>query len=201
MSPEVHQAFDRIFAMNPITGPILEVGSIRGPESLLTLKSLHQASPKIGINLDPPVEEPDYRIIQGNANDMHLFEDGYFSAVMCNSTLEHDRYFWKTLSEISRVTASGGLIVIGVPGYAEMGVSTFAAGKSWLKRILTKVAQFTKSDILQAGSVTLGIHNYPGDYYRFSEQAVREVFLAGLEVIAIHRVMHPPRFIGVAKKP
>jgi SAM-dependent methyltransferase len=201
MSPEIHQAFERVFALHTITGPILEVGSISGPESLLTLKSLRQASPKIGINLDPPVEEQDYRIIQGNANDMHQFEDGYFSAVMCNSTLEHDRYFWKTLSEISRVTASGGLIVIGVPGYAEMGVTTFASGKSWLKKILAKVAQFTKSDILLAGSVTLGIHNYPGDYYRFSEQTVREVFLAGLEIIAIHRVMHPPRFIGVAKKP
>ena len=201
MSPEVYKTFDRIFSMYPIKGPILEVGSVSGPDNLLTLESLREASPKIGINLDSSVDTWDYRIIQGNANDMQMFEDGYFSAVMCNSTLEHDPYFWKTLSEIFRVTTSGGLIVIGVPGYAEMGVSTFASGNSLVKRGLNLLSKYTKSNILLAGTVTLGIHNYPGDYYRFSEQAVREVFLSGLENISIHRVMHPPRFIGIGKKP
>jgi len=201
MSPEVYRTFERIFSMHPVKGPILEVGWVSGPDNLLSLESLREASPKIGINLDSAVETPEYRIIQGNANDMHMFEDGYFSAVMCNSTLEHDPYFWKTISEIFRVTNSGGLIVIGVPGYAEMGVSTFASGDSLVKKALNLLSKYTKSNILLAGTVTLGIHNYPGDYYRFSEQAVREVFLSGLESISIHRVMHPPRFIGIGKKP
>lgn len=201
MSPTVFQVFEQIFEDFPITGPVLEVGAVSGPESLLTLKGLKQAHPKIGINLDEEITIADRTIIQCNGNDMSRFESGYFAAVVCNSTLEHDIYFWKTISEIHRVTAPGGIIVIGVPGYAEMGVNTFSGGNKRIKKVLRMCSKFFKSDILQAGTVTLGIHNYPGDYYRFSEQAVREVFLAGLTQCEVLRVMHPPRFIGLGIKP
>jgi hypothetical protein len=36
--------------------------------------------------------------------------------------LEHDKYFWKTVTEIRRVTRRGGVIVIGVPGYTEFSI-------------------------------------------------------------------------------
>jgi hypothetical protein len=39
------------------------------------------------------------------------------------------------------------------------------------------------------------------DYYRFSEQAVREVFFAGMEQIGTEAIMVPPRIIGHAVKP
>jgi SAM-dependent methyltransferase len=201
MSPEVYNAFESIFSKFPVTGPVLEVGAYGGPESLLSLRSLEKAHPKIGINLDEEITQVDQEIIFGNGNDMHMFETGYFSAVVCNSTLEHDPYFWKTISEIHRVTAPGGIIAIGVPGYAEMGVNTFAGGKRTVKKLLHYLLKITGSSILSAGSVTLGIHNYPGDYYRFSEQAVRKIFLDGLTACEVHRVMHPPRFIGVGFKP
>lgn len=201
MSPEVYQTFESIFATYQIKGPVLEVGAYSGPESLLSLKGFENASFKIGINMDEQISLSDRNIIIGNSNDMHMFETGYFDAVVCNSTLEHDPYFWKTISEIYRVTAPGGIIAIGVPGYAEMGVNTFAGGKSMIKKLLHYLLKFTGSPILSAGSVTLGIHNYPGDYYRFSEQAVKKVFLQGLNDCKVHRVMHPPRFIGVGIKP
>ena len=201
MSPEVYQAFESIFSFYQIKGPVLEVGAYSGPESLLSLKGFENASHKIGINMDEQISLTDRSIVLGNSNDMHMFETGYFAAVVCNSTLEHDPYFWRTISEIYRVTASGGIIAIGVPGYAEMGVNTFAGGKSSIKRLLRYLLKFTGSPILSAGSVTLGIHNFPGDYYRFSEQAVERVFLQGLTHCKVHRVMHPPRFMGVGIKP
>lgn len=201
MSPEVYQTFESIFSSYQINGPVLEVGAYSGPESLLSLKGFENASQKIGINLDEQIHLTDRSIVLGNSNDMHMFETGYFAAVVCNSTLEHDPYFWRTISEIHRVTAPGGIIAIGVPGYAEMGVNTFAGGKRKVKKLLHYLLKITRSSILSAGSVTLGIHNYPGDYYRFSEQAVRKIFLDGLTACEVHRVMHPPRFIGVGIKP
>jgi hypothetical protein len=39
------------------------------------------------------------------------------------------------------------------------------------------------------------------DYYRFSEQAVREVFFSGMERIGTEAVLVPPRIIGHAVKP
>ena len=201
MSPTVYQAFERIFEDFDISGPVLEVGAVSGPESLLALRGLKNANPKIGINLDEEITSADRMLIQCNGNDMSRFETGYFNAVVCNSTLEHDIYFWKTIKEIHRVTAPGGLIVIGVPGYAEMGLNTFAGGNKIMKRVLRLWSKLSNSTVLAAGSVTLGIHNYPGDYYRFSEQAIREVFLEGLTQCKVIRVMNPPRFIGVGVKP
>jgi hypothetical protein len=55
--------------------------------------------------------------------------------------------------------------------------------------------------MLFTATVTFQIHNWPGDYYRFSPQAVREVFLEGLEQIEVRTIMWPPRIIGVGTKP
>ena len=140
-------------------------------------------------------------IIQANANDMHMFENDSFEAVVCNSTLEHDRYFWKTIDEIHRVTASNGFIMIGVPGFSGMGIDGFFPNKSLLKRVLKCVAKIANIDSLIAGTPTLGEHFFPGDYYRFTEQAMREVFLKGLERIEIRKIMNPPRILGFGRKP
>jgi hypothetical protein len=34
---------------------------------------------------------------------------------------------------------------------------------------------------------------FPGDYYRLSEQAVRDVFLEGMKDVSIRTVLVPPR--------
>jgi SAM-dependent methyltransferase len=201
MSPAVYRTFHEICAAVEIRGAVLEVGAVPGPASLLRLPALQGAARRVGISLAPPCTDAGAEILQGNANDMRLFADGLFAAVVCNATLEHDPFFWKTLAEIRRVTAPGGLIVIGVPGFGGMGPDTFLAPGSRLRRPLRWLARVLRSDVLQAGAVTLGEHNYPGDYYRFTEQAVREVFLATLRDPAVRRVMNPPRFIGSGWKP
>ena len=91
--------------------------------------------------------------------------------------------------------------MIGVPGFCGMGVDHFAPRKSMVGRGLGFLARVTRADVLQAGTVTLGEHFFPGDYYRFTEQAVRQVFLAGLREVKVRKVMNPPRFVGWGRKP
>jgi hypothetical protein len=115
--------------------------------------------------------------------------------------LEHDIYFWKTLEEARRVTAPGGIIGIGVPGYAGMGMHTWFATEPRLLGLLRRLMSRNVRTALDASALTLGEHFYPGDYYRFSREAVRQLFMAGLEDVEIRETMRPPRFIGVGTKP
>ncbi|AKC83153.1 hypothetical protein IMCC26134_10850 [Verrucomicrobia bacterium IMCC26134] len=201
MTPAVYHAFEEICSLSPIHGRVLEVGAVPGPESLLRMASLRAASLKVGINMDTAFPADGGEIIQANANRMDCFASASFDCVVCNATLEHDRCFWKTIAEIHRVTAPGGLIVIGVPGYAGSGLRTFAPKRSVLGIVLRVLAKITTTPVLREGTVILGEHNYPGDYYRFSEQAVREVFLAGLVGVSVRTVLTPPRLIGWGIKP
>jgi len=177
------------------------VGAWPGSDSLLNMPCLRHCDQRIGVNLERPGIYQGYEIIAANANDLSQFPTGRFSAVLCNSMLEHDRYFWKSIAEIHRVTASGGLIVIGVPGYAAMGLSRFTSRWSLLGILMRLIRHGQYSDMVQAGTVTLGLHDFPGDYYRFSEQAVREVFMEGLVEISVKTVLNPPRFIAWGRKP
>jgi hypothetical protein len=75
------------------------------------------------------------------------------------------------------VLKPGGLLVVGVPGYVkdperDQGRST----------------------------ATYRVH-YLFDYYRFSEQAMREVVFEGMERVRVRPVGSPPRLIGHAYKP
>ncbi len=201
MSPQVLRAFEEILREETIAGPVLEVGAVPGADCLLRLPSLSGVTGKVGINLDPFSDDGDVRMVCGNANGMSMFADGSFGCVLCNSTLEHDARFWLTLAEIRRVTAPGGLVVIGVPGFRGMGPGSIVPRKSLLGWAVAMLARLTHHDALLAGTVTLGVHNYPGDYYRFTEQAVRELFLEGLVQQRCRWVMTPPRIIGWARKP
>jgi len=201
MHPAVFRVFETICSNHGARGPVLEVGAVPGPESLLRLVSLRDSGPRIGLNLTGGGEYDGYRIIEGNANAMTQFTDGQFATVLCNATLEHDRCFWKSVAEIHRVTARGGRIAIGVPGYAGMGPETFAPRRSLLGWLLRIGARGKHAETIAAGTVTLGVHNFPGDYYRFSEQAVREIFMAGLADVVLHTVLNPPRIIAAGRKP
>jgi SAM-dependent methyltransferase len=201
MSPEVYAAFEHICRSEAVEGPVLEVGAWPGPDSLLHLPSLAGIPEKVGLNMEPVASEPTIRTVLGNANQMDMFADGTFGCVLCNSTLEHDARFWLTLAEIRRVTKPGGLVVIGVPGFRGMGPRHLAPPGSAVGRIIHLLAGMTKHDALMAATSTLGVHNFPGDYYRFTEQAVREVFFEGLTEPRIRWVMTPPRVIGWARKP
>ena len=200
MHPRVYQEFERILSERPVRGSVLEVGAVPSDSSLLCMEPLQQASAKIGINLDGPYDYKDIKIVQGNANSMDCFQDNQFDAVVCNATLEHDKYFWKTLQEIKRVTKPGGLIVIGVPGYAKTRINKIKAIWSRIP-LFRRLQSHQYLGVLFNSTVTFDIHNWPGDYYRFSPQAVREVFLEGLDQIEVRTIMLPPRLIGVGIKP
>ena len=178
MHREVYRKFEKICSKLSIRGCVLEVGAIPAELSLLNMPCLKHASKKIGINLEGPYQYRDFSIIKGNANSMDCFSDGQFDAVLCNSVLEHDKYFWKTVSEIKRVTGTGGLIVIGAPG-------------------------FTQSHVVPSSgaAAVLAVHNFPGDYYRFSQQAFKEVIFDGLKDVRIFSVMSVPRILGCGIKP
>jgi SAM-dependent methyltransferase len=201
MSPQVYAAFEEICRGEALTGPVLEVGAVPGPESLLRLAALAGISGKTGLNLEAFPSTGEIRMVVGNANRMDMFPDSSFGCVLCNATLEHDARFWETLAEIRRVVAPGGLVVIGVPGFRGMGPKFLAPSRSLAGRAIRLLAALTKADALLAGTVTLGEHRFPGDYYRFTEQAVQEVFLEGLVEPRCRWVMSPPRIIGWARMP
>ena len=154
----------------------LEVGGVMGKGSLLRFPELAEAE-RFCLNLASMPSADGITSITGNANHMDMFEDESFDLVLCCSTLEHDKHFWRSVAEMHRVLRPGGLLVVGVPGYVkdperDHGLATH----------------------------TYRVH-YRFDYYRFSEQAVREVLFEGMRRVRVTRVMHPPRLIGHGVKP
>jgi hypothetical protein len=77
--------------------------------------------------------------------------------------------FWLSIAEMQRVTKPGGLLVISVPGYVKGGDT--GPGRDRGRR-----------------TATYRVH-YRFDYYRFSEQAVREVFFAGMEDVEVSAML------------
>ena len=201
MHPDIFAAFDRICGEAGIDGPVLEVGAVPGPESLLCLPALARAPLRVGINLDGPGRADGAAILGGDANHMGMFGDATFVAVLCNSVLEHDRSFWLTLAEIRRVAKPGALVAIGVPGYAAPPPSRWRMVGRALEHAAGSNARLSRRiGSWLAGTPTLGIHNYPGDYYRFSAQAMTEVLLAGYRQVRVQTIMQPPRIIGWGRR-
>jgi len=170
MHEKIYSYFETILSNHPITGNVLEIGAVPTRDSLLFSHTLQSAALKIGINLDggqsmtalsENLTRTDVKILTANANDMPFFKTGTFQVVLSNATLEHDKYFWKTTGEMKRVLAVDGLMIIGVPGYVRDIICEDSP-----------IATFTHR-----------VHDWPGDFYRFSEQACREFFFEGFEVI------------------
>jgi len=201
MSPEVHHLFRQILDGHTFNGPVMEIGALDNADCLLHLPAFKHSIEKIGVNLITQDSAGPISYVKQNANDLSCFKDNYFDAVVCNSTLEHDPLFWKTLAEIHRVTAKNGVAVIGVPGYTGMGLNHVFKKRNYLQKLIQLFARVYDKEALSASTLTLGEHFYPGDYYRFSEQAVREVFFAGFTDVKIYKTLNPPRFVGVGKKP
>jgi SAM-dependent methyltransferase len=201
MHPAIFAAFDQICREQQAGGRVLEIGAVPHPSTLLALPSLAGASEKLGINIAGASRGADFRILAGDANAMSDFADASFDVILCNSMLEHDRRFWLTLREVRRVARPGALVAIGVPGYAELRMPLRRLGR-WLARLpVLGAAARRQLDALKTGTPTLAPHNMPGDYYRFSEQAVREVFLEGLDAPQVRRLLAPPRILGWGRVP
>ncbi len=155
----------------------LEVGGLMGADSLLRFPELAGAE-RYCLNLVELPSEDGITAVTGNANDMRgVFKANTFDLIVSSATLEHDKRFWLTVGEMKRVLKPGGLLIISVPGYVkdperDQGRATH----------------------------TYRVH-YAFDYYRFSEQAVREVFFEGMHRVRVRPVMFPPRIFGHGYKP
>ena len=200
MTPAVFSAFDTMCRHYGARGSVLEIGATPTTDSLLNLPSLRACQPRIGINIEYAATTPAGEILRGNGNDLSRFPDGSFNVVVSNATLEHDPFFWLTLAEMRRVLKPGGLLLIGVPG--------FVRARSWLRRLAGYLGERLGAlaalagplQAFGAGTPTLLVHDYPGDYFRFSEQALREVLLFDMDVLATRAVQTPPRLVGVGRK-
>ena len=192
MNRKMWKEYERVFEGREIRGRVLEIGAVPSENSLLNLEGLRHAFEKIGLNLKPPSQYKDFTIVQGNANRMDCFEDESFDAVLCNAVLEHDSYFWKTISEIRRITKKGGFVVIGNPGYTKYW---------WEKRFFRRILRWIPLvGFLSHSTLVFRVHNSPGDFYRYSEQAFREVFFEGFRDVHVYSVLIPPRVIGYGFK-
>jgi SAM-dependent methyltransferase len=202
MHKAVFVTFDAICRAHAVGGAVLEVGAVPSADTLLMLPALSRAKERIGVNLDQPSEIGGCPILQANANNLRCFEAGRFDVVLCNSVLEHDGKFWLSLAEMRRVAKPGALVIIGVPGYA-------APGAGHWRYLLARLARLpalgnpwkAAMEAYLASTPVLGLHYYPHDYYRFSEQACQDILLAGLEPIEIRRVLDPPRFVAAGRLP
>ena len=150
----------------------LEVGGLMGPDSLLRFPELAGAE-RYCLNLVEMPSDGEITAVTGNANDMRdVFEDDRFDLIVCSATLEHDKRFWLSVGEMKRVLKPGGLLIISVPGYVKDAEGDHGRATH-----------------------TYRVH-YSFDYYRFSEQAVREVFFEGMRRVRVNAVMFPPRIFG-----
>ena len=188
----IYKAIEDILGRQIVKGRVLEIGAIPNERSILCSSKLSKVEEKIGINLKGPYQYKDFKIFQGNANDMNIFKTESFDCVLCNAMLEHDPYFWKTIAEIHRVLKKGGLAVIGTPGF------TVTKQESRLRSLLRKrfIRRIKFPDFINDLSFCFRIHNEPGDFYRFSEQTYKEVFFEGFENVSIETHMFPPRVLG-----
>lgn len=209
MHPKVYRRFEALFEAYPPPGPrILEIGASSFPDdSLLTaFRRLSSDFVCTGVNLEvpAPVALP-YRMVQCDANDMAVFEAGSFDGIACNAVLEHDRRFWSTLAEVRRLLVAGGMFYVGVPG--------FPRRKNIPQRLFTRVPRSRLASVAilstmveraaltsLAATRTLMFHAHPDDYYRFSEQAVRQVFLEDLDCVHLEYVLKPVRILAVGRK-
>ncbi len=198
MHPAIFNAFDAICRTHlPAGARVLEVGATAEADTLLNLPALRHAALRVGINLNFECSYHGLSFVQVAADGLAAFADCSFDAILCNSVLEHDAQFWRTLAGIQRIARAGALIVIGVPGYAEMPpppllrLARHAAQVPWIARLMERMAPGWAS-----AAPTLALHNYPGDYYRFSPQAMLEVLMAGCRDVKVGVEMRPPRIIG-----
>jgi ubiquinone/menaquinone biosynthesis C-methylase UbiE len=163
MSPKVFAAFARILTRRVRASKdcsVLEIGA--GAWTLLSAPALKEAR-KVALNMSAErtaglVEQAEVVVCNSNAMD---FPDESFDCVMSCSVIEHDRYFWRSLAEIRRVLKRGGLFVVGVPIYMTLPTD----------------CRHTTLTFARHGCA------YNADFYRFSEQAVREVLFEGYAAI------------------
>lgn len=201
MHPATYKEFERICSARGAHGSVLEIGATPHDTTLLCMSSLRGASSKVGVTLDGPFRHRDFEILKGNANALE-FGDDSFDVVLCNAVLEHDPFFWRTLGEIRRVTRPGGLVVLGTPGYTRFPAGDRASRlKLGFMNGLFRLRALDRLHWLLKSTLTIELHDAPGDYYRFSPAAFREVFFDGMDQVEVRAIMLPPIIVGSGLMP
>lgn len=183
MSPKVFETFAALVAQHfrhrSLTSA-LEVGA--AADTLLAIPDFAGCQ-RVALNLRFDRLSPELRAVErviGNGNAM-AFPDECFDCVLSSSTLEHDKYFWRTTAEIRRILKPGGIAILGVPIYMTLPTDH----------------DFT--------TVTYARHGlaYNADFYRFSEQAVREVFFERYSAVTdeiVVRTTPNPYLVAAGRK-
>lgn len=184
MSPKVYQAFKKIIA-DHYSGlypeSVLELGTYWW--SLLDIETF-SSSRRVGVDYSIPDKVKEslkhHVLIEANINNLP-FETNEFECVMACSVFEHDKYFWKSLSEVRRVLKKGGLFVVGVPIYMKLETDYFNT------------------------TLTYKRHGYAynADFYRFSEQSMKEVMFEGYDiqnVTLVRKYPNPYMIVSGIKK-
>lgn len=183
MSSKVFAAFKSILKdihKDRKPNAVLEISAYRW--TLLSLQIFVQ-SRRVALNLDFNVissELAECEMIIGNSNHL-AFRDNEFDCILTCSTFEHDKYFWRSIGEIKQVLAVGGLFIVGVPIFMTLP---------------TDVKNTT---------LTYARHgfSYNADFYRFSEQAVREVFMDAMDIqqfLLVRRYPNPYAVVAGFKR-
>lgn len=163
MSPDVHRAFEALANSVFVSPPqvVMEVGASH--KTLLDIP-IFRKSRRVALNVRFSDKArqilEDHELLEASGNAIPL-ESGTFQCIVSSSTLEHDSAFWKTVAEINRLLMPGGVFIVGVPIYMELPTDMFNS------------------------TFTFALHGkrYNADFYRFSEQAVREVLLGGMKLL------------------
>lgn len=202
----------------PNSGRVLEIGAPNdAKQSLLAYLAGKKESDYECFGIDLRAKEPGsdvslpYTLISGNSNKMDQFTDSSFDIVLTSSTLENDPYFWKTLAEVRRILKKDGIFAVLVPGYSKglgRAARIFGRAMGLVSRIdrrgLNGFFSQRIEAVVQNGFLvqtsTYCYHESPVDYYRFSEDAVREVFMEGFDCIHFESILKPPRLMAVGKK-
>jgi len=195
----IFAAFDRVCRERGAGGDVLEIGAMPSRSTLLCLPALARARSRIGVNLEVDAAFDGFRILRANANDLSAFADASFDTVLANAMLEHDPRFWLTLAEIRRVARPGALVALGVPAFASRASAPLLRRLARVPLAGAVVRRAAPGRL--ASTPTLVVHDFPGDYYRFSAQAMREVLLDGLEGREVIELMAPPRLVGSGRAP
>ena len=163
MSPKVFACFEKVaaeFFADRRPRSVLEVGASN--YTLLSIAQFRQ-SRRVALNMlpfdNPSPELQQCELMVGNSNDLSQFKDGEFDCILSCSVLEHDKFFWRSVAEIRRILAPGGLFVVGVPIYMTLPTD-----------VKNTTLTFRRHGLA-----------YNADFYRFSEQCVREVVLEDLQ--------------------
>lgn len=113
MAPDELAAIDQAFVRLGCAGPLLDVGSRDVNGTIHPLLSTRITLEEyVGIDW-----EGGYNVNARASGHELPFPDQTFATVVCNSTLEHDPFFFLTVFELYRVARADATLVVGIPTY------------------------------------------------------------------------------------